>query len=113
MAKRHSPAEPVHTVKLDGREYRVRYDFNALAVFHEITGVNLLHGWPGAMFGPREVAAFLFCGLLHHNPDVDYKWCLGLLNMDNYEEILAVHLKPALSSAMPETTGEKQAEGNA
>lgn len=113
MAKRHaSPAEPAHTVNLDGREYRVRYDFAALGLFHEITGVNLLHGWDAAKFGPNEVIAFLFSGLHHNHPDVTFQWCSEYLNLDNYEEIL-IQLRPALKTAMPEPDGEKQAGGNA
>lgn len=116
MAKRRiTPATPVNEIHLGGKTFKVVYDFNALALFFEITGVNLLHGWPAEKFSPKEVHNFVFAGVQAHHPDCDYKWLGSQLNLGNFESVL-LSLKTALKDSMPEKTDtptEPTDEGNA
>jgi hypothetical protein len=66
---------PSVEITLDGKTYKLVFDFNAQAVFEEVTGTPLwdLFDKKGRLkISSRFTRALLFCQLLHHDPKVQF-----------------------------------------
>ncbi len=94
MTKRKpNPAAAASKLALDGHDLVIVYDFAALHMMQELTGVNLLDAWDASKFGAKEVACFLFAGVNRHQPDLDLDWCFRVLSLDNFNEVFTFLLK--------------------
>jgi len=97
------PTLPDVTFELRGHAFRLCYDFQALAVYHQLTDVNpLIDGFD---VSPLNFAAVLVSGLLRHQPDTTLEEVQGWLTLQTGRELLPAVLK-ALNIALPEPNGE-------
>lgn len=74
MSETH-PIMPSVEIVLDGRKFNLVFDFNAQAIFEEITGVTVLSLFDrkGKYRGSsRHTRAFLFSQLLHGDEQVQF-----------------------------------------
>lgn len=56
----------MQTVNIGGQERPVRYNFNAIIEFEELTGVDLSSNSDATLFTkPKNLRALAFCGLKH------------------------------------------------
>ena len=66
----HNPALPRVTVNLNGNDYVLEYDFNAIAVAEELTGLNLFSTFDFKGLNVVKFRAMLFASLLKNHPKI-------------------------------------------
>ena len=94
-------AAPRIPVVLD-RPRTLLFDFNALALFEEATGLSVLAG--GMTVGSvRELRAFLWAGLRHEDPDLTLEDVGRMVHSGNMAALMA-QITAALSLAMPKAS---------
>lgn len=68
------------------KERELRLDLTALEKFHELTGINIItDGFTKEVLTPKNVKAFLWCGLYQNSPDLtldDVGHLVTLANMN-------------------------------
>lgn len=60
------------TVKLDGKTYTLRCDFNAMAAFEEETGkasMEVFEEFESGKISVKDMLAMMLAFMLHHHPD--------------------------------------------
>lgn len=70
-------------INLD-KERTLRFDLTAMEKFHELTGVNLIkEGFTEEHITPKNVKAFIWCGLYQDSPDLTLEDVGRLVTLDN------------------------------
>lgn len=93
------PTLPDVSFDLVGRTWKLCFDFEAIAAYHEIMGVNpLLDGFD---FAPLGFAATLCVGLLRYQPEVTLGEVKTWLSYKSGGELYAPVIK-ALSLSLPD-----------
>jgi len=106
MPSKTNPEIPINLDKLR----HLRFDINAMAVFEEITGLNLLK--PSVQkqladdISVSQFRAFLYACLVHEDETLTLKQVGGFINNANMQEI-AEKIIMAQSVAAPEAKGGK------
>ncbi|MGY9046062.1 hypothetical protein P775_14255 [Puniceibacterium antarcticum] len=73
------------TVKAEGAEYTLRMDFNALAEFESLTGMNGLDWAQNAETGDasvRDIITMMQCCLLRHHPEASRRDAGDIISED-------------------------------
>jgi hypothetical protein len=102
------PTSRTRTVELDGKPYTVEFNFRAYAAMKELTGISLLMGWDEDKIDAKEYACLLLSGLLTHHFDVEFDFCLNVLNGENFVEVVKV-LWEAYRASLPKPTEDEAA----
>lgn len=97
------------TVKLNGQEYTLKFDYNALCSFEQATGKSFLKFFNDLeengflAMGLSDLRALLWAGLLDENKDLKLIDVGNLLNLDDIECIKTVStaLMNAINEAFP------------
>lgn len=88
------------------KERELRLDLTALENFHELTGVNLVtDGFTKETLTPKNIKAFLWCGLSQDSPDLtlaDVGRLVGLDNMNVVSDAI-LSLSQGGESPLPES----------
>lgn len=95
------------TVKMDGEEYTLRCDFNAMCFFEDATGKDALatfEAYEGGNVSTRDMRHMMHAFLAKHHPDASLDLAGDILSSD------LDALARVVQAASPEPTGE---EGNA
>jgi len=111
MAKKNvagTTADPVvkfATLKVDGTEYKLVYDFNAIAEAEALTGLNLLTGminlWQD-LTATKLMGASIVRGLLYAalRPKLDLEAVGHMIRVDTLTDIVAA-IREAYAESMP------------
>jgi hypothetical protein len=101
MAKKiKNPISRTRTIELDGKQLTVEFNFRAYAAMKELSGISLLLGWDNSELDAKEYACLLFSGLITHQPDIDFDFCINSLNGENFGEVVKT-LFDAYRSSLP------------
>lgn len=88
------------TLVVGQNQYRLQYDWNAVADFEQELGepyLPLFQRMFDGQFGARELRAFLWAGLREHHPDITLRQAGTMLDAAGFGEVLNIVL-PVLSS---------------
>ena len=86
-------------VTVDGKSYKLRFDFNTMCEFTDRTGKDALKAMAEAEEGDldlRDMRVLMQCCLLHHCPDITLQEAGNVLSHD-FDALLRV-----MRAAMPE-----------
>ncbi|MBR9893331.1 hypothetical protein GYB14_16655 [bacterium] len=86
-------------VTVDGKSYKLRFDFNTMCWFTDRTGKDAIKAMAGAESGDldlRDMRVLMQCCLLHHSPDATLQEAGNVLSQD-FGALLRV-----IQAAMPE-----------
>jgi hypothetical protein len=103
-----SPADPTLpkvALTLNGREYFLAFDFNALAVGSELLGENLLEELKFENISARRLRVMLFVGLLKFQPEITEEEAGALGGPFNAGKILNA-IAAAYTGSNPEASPE-------
>lgn len=92
------------TIKLD-RERTICFDFNALALFEEATGRNLMESGGWEKFSAKDIRALLWAGLRRDDSALTIEQVGALMHANNVGEI-RVAIEGAITAAMPEKAAD-------
>lgn len=84
-----SEAQPAKEVELDGKKYKVQFDFNALCALESVTGGNALSGEIFKTINASNVRALFFAGLRTYHPNLDLEATGQLLKPTNVGAVIA------------------------
>jgi hypothetical protein len=110
MSKRSvsgTPADPTiefASIQLRGKEWRLCFDFNAIAAAEQLTGCNLLQGIGGALVHTMTVVQFralFYAALIKAHPDITLEAAGALITIANMGDIRDALLK-SYGVSMPE-----------
>jgi hypothetical protein len=82
------PTLPSVSFVVKGEKYNLCFDFNAVAIVYQQTGINLLD--EGAVSNPNPVVirALLYAALLKNHPDMTVDAAGSLITLHNVTEIM-------------------------
>jgi len=86
-------------VTVEGKAYKLRFDFNTMCEFTDRTGKDALEAFSAAQKGTldiRDMRLLMQCCMLHHSPDATLQAAGELLSHD-FDALLRV-----MQAAMPE-----------
>lgn len=95
-----NPTSRTRTIELDGKSLTVEFNFRAYAAMKELSGISLLMGWNDSEMDAKEYACFLFSGLITHQPEIEFDFCLNALNGENFVDVVKV-LFDAYRASLP------------
>lgn len=104
------------------KERELRLDLTAMEKFHELTGVNIItDGFTKETLTPKNVKAFLWCGLYQDSPDLtleDVGHLVTLANIDVVSDAIVAMTQDGESplaesgpSASSTPTSQKKSSG--
>ena len=105
---KQNPALPRVPITLNGEEFVLQYDFNAIAVAEELTGLNLFSTFDFTHLSVTKFRAMLFATLLHNHPNMTLEKAGSFVNAFTLADI-TVKMVEAWHASRPEV---KEAEGN-
>jgi hypothetical protein len=88
-----------HSFKINGQEFRLRYNVRALLRFEEMQGKPI--SAVGEEGGLKEVIDLFYCGLLHEDKKLDYEDFL-----DRIDDVDIVAVQPHVIEAVQSALGE-------
>ncbi len=106
----HNPALPKVSITFDGKEFVLEYDFNAIAVAEEQTGINMFTTFDFQRLSATSFRAMLFASLIHNHPEITLEEVGTFITAKNLAEI-TIKMVEAWHGSRPEIV--KEAEGNA
>lgn len=105
----HNPALPKVSITLNDKEYVLEYDFNAICVAEELTGLNMFGSFDFQRLSTVSFRAMLFATLLHNHPEITLEECGSFIQGKTLAEI-TVKMVEAWHGSRPEV---EEAKGNA
>jgi hypothetical protein len=105
-----NPALPKVPITLNGKQYRLVFDFNAIARVEELTGMNLFGSFDFTNLNASKFRAMLYASLLKENPAITLDEAGELINAKNLAEI-TIKMVEAWHGSRPEIV--KDESGNA
>jgi hypothetical protein len=106
----HNPALPKVSITLNGNDYVMEYDFNAICTAEELTGINMFGSFDFQRLSTVSFRAMLFATLLHNHPDMTLEQVGPLITAKSLPEI-TIKMVEAWHGSRPEVVEE--AKGNA
>jgi hypothetical protein len=106
----HNPALPRVPITFNDKEYTLEYDFNAIAVAEEQSGINMFTTFDFQRLSTSNFRAMLFASLLKNHPEVTLEEAGSFIRAQNLAEI-TIKMVEAWHGSRPEVV--KEAEGNA
>jgi hypothetical protein len=103
------PVLPKVPITLGGKERHLIYDFNALAVAEQMTGMNLFTSFDFTNLSASRFRAMLFASLLVDSPDITLEECGQFITVHSLPEI-TIKMVEAWHGSRPEV---KEAEAEA
>jgi hypothetical protein len=103
-----NPALPTVAITFNDKEYRLCFDFNAIALAEEATGLNMFSSFDFTHLSATKFRAMLFASLKHNHPDITLEEAGAFVTSKNLAEI-TVKMVEAWHGSRPEV---KEAEGN-
>ncbi len=94
--------KPTATITINGQQYTMTFDFNAMAIIQEETGKNPFGDELWQNLGPVETIAMLYGFLNTYHPDITKKWLRQNIHLGNMKEIIET-MQEAWMKAIPET----------
>lgn len=94
-------------VRLNGKTYKLIYDFEAVAKAEDLTGIPLLVGVDWGHINARRIRAMLFASLLKACPELKLEDVTKLINVRNLPKIERA-LIDAWVTSTPEAEDEKE-----
>ena len=90
-------------LKVDGKEYRLVYDFNAIAEAEDICGCNLLQGMfrMGGEWSAKQIRGLLYAALRIAQPEITLEQVGDLVRLDTLVSIPTALIE-AYNLSMPE-----------
>jgi hypothetical protein len=104
----HNPALPKVAITLNEAQYYLEFDFNAIAVAEEATGLNLFGTFDFTNLSVIKYRAMLFASLLKNHPKMTLERAGSFVTIHTLPEI-TLKLVEAWHGSRPEV---KEAEGN-
>lgn len=103
------PTLPKVPLTIDGITRHLVYDFNAIAVTEELTGINLLECIDLQNLTAAKYRALLYSTLLKENPDITLEQVGALVRFDTLPAV-TVALVEAWTGSRPEVVTGSKAE---
>lgn len=106
------PTLPRVPITLNGNEYHLVYDFNAIARAEELSGLNLFGSFDFSRLTATKFRAMLFASLLKENSKITLEECGLFITARNLADI-TIKMVEAWHGSRPELVeeGNAQAEG--
>jgi hypothetical protein len=95
-----NPTSRTRTIDLDGKQFTIEFTFHGYATMKELTGISLLMGWDPSAMDAKEIACFLYSGLLKHQSDIELDFCFDSLRGDNFSDVYSALLE-AYTASLP------------
>ncbi len=92
-------------IKIEGKEYVILFSLNAMILFEEITGINMLNENIMQSLDTKGLRAFLYCSLSDNHPELSIEDVGKMIHLGNAAEISKT-LIMAFSKAMPKSNGQ-------
>lgn len=116
MAKKPTPVQDPTLPKVDvtvgGKKYFLCFDFNALAVAEDATGLNLLRSLDFQNLSAKTFRALLFAALLRQQPDMTLEAAGSLITASSAPKLTEALVRAYMESN-PEADESESAPKNA
>jgi hypothetical protein len=96
-----NPTSRTRAIELDGKSFTIEFNFRAYAAMRDLTGISLINAWDPSAMDAKEIACFLFAGLVTHQREIDIEFCFDSLNGENFGEIYSTLLGAYKASLPP------------
>ena len=94
-----------HKININGAEYTLVMDFNAMIIIEEETGINPLNV-DFENLSPKWIAAMLYGALQTYQSNISLKDVKNMITFENLYEVVG-GVSEAFRKAMPEDKGEQ------
>lgn len=106
-----NPALPKVSITLNGKDFTLQYDFNAIARAEELIGINLFGTFDFTQLSVTKFRAMLFSSLLKNHPEITLEECGDLITAHTLAEI-TIKMVEAWHGSRPEVVKDDDKVGN-